>query len=233
VSGFDSNRAFVQAGVFYDNDGADHPFVEAAYPTYPIDEPSWSDKTTIEVNEGSPPHVDVKFVGEPAPFPHASSGRFAINVGSLVTSASTCGWVPNDKRSRYERYEGGRPSAQHPKVEIEIHLNGECLWKFYMPPGWASSFYWANLAAERHTVKAKVPGTYVKPTAFTHTVLSTLDGSTYFVPRYQPEDPLPNASPFFIDVPGTCELHSPHNGPAWAWYLWAKNDRGECNPWAD
>jgi hypothetical protein len=224
-------EAFVQAGIFYDKDGTDHPFVELAYPPLRTPTAEWHDNT-ISIHEGPPAHVDVTFTGSPAPNPHASSGRFGIVVGDLTTSPSTCEWVPSAKREEYEKYEGNQPSPTTPKVEITLTINGNCLWKFYMPVGFANDLWWAQLAAELHTAKARAPGTFSDPLAFTDTILTYGGSSTYFIPQLSPDDADPSASPF-LRAPDTCQLHSPGNGPSWAFYVWNQNDRGECNPWAD
>jgi hypothetical protein len=230
-------QAFVQGGIFYADDGADHPFVELAYPPLRTPDPEWHDDT-ISIHEGGsdepnapPAHVDVTFTGAPAPNPHADSGRFGIEVGGLKTAPSTCGWVPPKDQDTYEKYEGNRPSPGSPKVEIALTLNGTCLWKFYMGAGFADKLYWGNLAVELHSSRARAPGTYSNPTAFTKTTISYGGSSTYFEPQLDSADPDPASSPF-LKAPGTCQLHSPVHGLSWAFYVWNENDRGDCNPWA-
>ncbi|MDX6638450.1 MAG: hypothetical protein QOJ01_1961 [Solirubrobacterales bacterium] len=227
-------QAFVQGGIFYADDGSNHPFVELAYPPLRTPIPEWHD-SAISVHEGGSEnnpaaHVDVTFTGSPAPNPDASSGRFGIEVGNLTQAPTTCGWVPASKQDEYEKYEGNRPSAGSPKAEITLTLNGKCLWKFYMGAGFANDLWWGNLAVELHSTRARAPGTYSDPVAFRDTVVSYGGSSTDFVPQLQPDDPELGASPF-LRPPGTCQLHSPGGAPSWSFYVWNENDRGACNPW--
>ena len=231
----ESPYVFVQAGVFYNSDGTDNPFVEVRGTN--LNAPKSENDGLIEYQQvqfqNSPPEpgsIEIFALGQVP----SSSVRFAVESKGIRPKGydKACPWVVKQgKKAEYEQYQGY--TRRKRRLEVEARMGGHCLWIYYLPAN--TSFGDADLAgAETHREDDAAPGTYEKPLTFRAPRVQYGGSGQSFAPTglgtlSNPRAPLPNYNANFSVG---CESYVPYWGSQYKFSTWGKNEYGTCAPWA-
>ncbi len=236
---------FVQAGIFYNPDGTDNPFVEAR-PTPQNNPPkacegdTFTDGLILTLNHETTCAIEIFALGK------TRSGTFGVETKGLTEGLSTCEWITRAKMAqKYLQFQGEVPSPGHRKEEVEATLNGKCLWVYYLPeqygPKGADPLTQADLTGgELHGSTAQFPGTYEEPLTFSQVRVHYGHVETWqnfsSTGAGTITNPLPQVAPLLTTLTGPgelggCRRQLPSSGAGYTLSTWAQNILGACAPW--
>jgi hypothetical protein len=229
-----SSGAFFQAGVLYNPDGTEDPFVELEYggpksPPWYQEEVHHLPKLNdghIQFNENSPTlGIEIFNYGGVA------GGTFTVQINGETTSNTNkqCKWVEEVITSsdphylEYQIIQGVGPGK--PRLEVEGRFDGKCLWIGYLPAAYKSTLDEADLSSEVHLHKDEIPGTYAQQLIFRKPEVLTGETWTSFMPAVTSSDPV-----LSYKIEAGCANFMPSSGSNAAFRTWDINTNGTCLP---
>jgi hypothetical protein len=226
-----SGGAFFQAGIFYNPDGTDDPFVELEYGN--SKSPPWYQGEVRNLEKLNDGHIQFNENGptfgiEIFNYGGVAGGSFAVQNKGETTSATNkqCKWVEEvdtAHKAEYEAIQGVAPG--NPRLEVEGRFNGKCLWIGYLPAVYKSTLDQADLSSEVHLQKDEVPGTYAQQLTFQKPEVLTGQTWTSFMPAVTSSDPV-----LGYQVATGCADFMPTSGSNAAFRTWDINTNGTCLP---